>query len=115
MTLRTAGIGVLLVALGFGLARNLMFVAAFQFRADSFLDPTRIILDAGSASAELMGWAAALDLVGYYLATSVLAYVLWRQLRPRNALIADLSAMGAFGYTVAERGAAKGSGCSRDG
>jgi hypothetical protein len=28
---------------------------------------------------------------GYYLVTAVLAYVLWRQLRPRNPLIADLS------------------------
>jgi hypothetical protein len=42
-------------------------------------------------SGELLRWAAVLDLLGYYLATAVLAYVLWRHLRPRNPLIADLS------------------------
>ena len=39
--------------------------------------------------------------VGYYLATAVLAYVLWRQLRPRNPLIADLSTLAAVGYALA--------------
>jgi hypothetical protein len=36
-----------------------------------------------------------------YLATAVLVYVLWRQLRPRNPLIADLSTMAAVGYALA--------------
>jgi hypothetical protein len=35
-----------------------------------------------------------------YLATAVLVYVLWRQLRPRNPLIADLSTMAAVGYAL---------------
>jgi hypothetical protein len=42
-----------------------------------------------------------LDLIGYYLATAVLAYVLWQWLRPRNRLVADLSAVAAFGYVLA--------------
>ena len=42
-----------------------------------------------------------LDLFGFYLATAVLAYVLWRQLRPRNPLIADLSTLAAVGYALA--------------
>jgi hypothetical protein len=46
-------------------------------------------------------WAAVLDLFGYYLATAVLAYVLWRHLRPRNPLIADLSTLAALGYALA--------------
>jgi hypothetical protein len=46
-------------------------LAAFQFRLDWFLEPTRI-LAAGATSAELFRWAAVLDLLGYYIATAVL-------------------------------------------
>jgi hypothetical protein len=99
-TLRTTAIGALIVAIGVGMTSNLLFLAAFQFRIDWFLEPTRI-LGAGATSAELLRWAAALDLIGYYLATGVLAYVLWRVLRPRNALVADLSALAALGYVIA--------------
>ena len=79
---------------------NVLFLAAFQFRLDMFLEPT-LILGSGAISAELLRWAAVLDLFGYYLATAVLAYVLWRQLRPRNPLIADLSTLAAVGYALA--------------
>jgi hypothetical protein len=41
-----------------------------------------------------------LDLIGYYLATAVLAYVLWRTLRPRNPAVADLATMAAAGYSL---------------
>jgi hypothetical protein len=44
---------------------------------------------------------AATVVFGYYLATAVLAYVLGRQLRPRNPLIADLSTMAAVGFALA--------------
>jgi hypothetical protein len=99
LTARTAGIGALMVSIGVGMASNVLFLAAFQFRFDWLREPTRI-LGAGATSAELLRWASALDLVGYYLATAVLAYVLWRRLRPQNPLIADLSAMAAFGYAL---------------
>jgi hypothetical protein len=79
---------------------NLFFLAAFQFRLERFLEPT-LILGSGATSAELLRWAAVLDLFGYYLATAVLAYVLWRQLRPRNPLMADLSTTAAVGYPLA--------------
>jgi hypothetical protein len=59
-------------------------------------------LASGATSAELLRWAAVLDLFRYYLATAVLAYVLWRQLRLRNPLIADLSTMAAVGYALAD-------------
>ena len=72
----------------------------FSFRLDMFLEPT-LILGSGAFPAELLRWAAVLDLFGYYLATAVLAYVLWRQLRPRNPLIADLSTLAAVGYALA--------------
>jgi hypothetical protein len=54
---------------------NLLFLAAFQFRLD--------ILGADAHpcfghDTELLRWAAVLNLFGYYLATAVLAYVLWR-------------------------------------
>jgi hypothetical protein len=79
---------------------NVLFLAAFQFRFDRFFEPTRIVAS-GATPAELLRWAAVLDLFGYYLATAVLAYVLWRQLRPRNPLIADLSTMAVVGYALA--------------
>jgi hypothetical protein len=59
------------------------------------------MLGAGATSAELLRWASVLDLIGYYLATAVVAYVLWQWLRPRNRLIADLSALAAVGYVLA--------------
>jgi hypothetical protein len=98
--LRSLGLGALLVSLVLGMTSNLLFLAAFQFRLDWFLEPTRI-LAAGATSAELFRWAAVLDLLGYYLATAVFAYVLWRHLRPRNPTIADLSTIAAVGYAVA--------------
>ena len=100
LTARTAGIAALSVSIGVGMASNVLFLAAFQFRLDWFRDPIRI-LGAGPTSAELLRWAAVLDLIGYYLATGVLAYVLWQWLRPRNPLIADLSALAAGGYVLA--------------
>jgi hypothetical protein len=81
-----------------GITSTLLFAAAFQFRADQ--DPTRL-LAAGATSAELLRWGSVLDLFGFYLPTAVLAYVLWRQLRPRNPLLADLSTMAGVGYALA--------------
>jgi hypothetical protein len=100
LTMRTAGIAALSVALIVGMLSNLLFLAAFQFRLDWFREPTRV-LEGGAASAELLRWASVLDLIGYYLATAVLAYVLWQWLRPRHRLIADLSAVAAVGYVLA--------------
>ena len=100
MTLRSTAIAALVVAIGIGMISNVLFLAAFQFRIDWFLEPTRM-LGAGPTSAELLRWAATLDLIGYYLASAVLAYVLWRLVRPRNPLVADLSVMAAIGYAIA--------------
>lgn len=100
VTLRAVGIGALVVSLVIGLASDILFLAAFQFRIDWFLEPTRI-LGAGSTSGELLRWASVLDLIGYYLATGVLAYALWRILRPRDPVLADLSTLAAFAFTVA--------------
>jgi hypothetical protein len=100
LTIRTVAVGALIVAIGVGITSNVLFLAAFQFRVDWLLEPTRI-LGAGGTSAELLRWAAALDLIGYYLATGVLAYALWRMLRPRNPIVADLSVLAALGYTFA--------------
>ena len=88
------------VSLVVGTASTSLFLAAFQFRLDLFAQPTRV-LEGGARSAELLRWAAVLDLIGYYLATAVLAYVLWQWLRPRNRVIADLSTLAAVGYVLA--------------
>ena len=96
--LRRARITALVVSITAGITSTVLFAAAYQFRPD--IQPTRIVA-AGATSAELLRWAAVLDLFGYYLATAVLAYVLWRQLRPRNPVIADLSTLAALGYALA--------------
>jgi hypothetical protein len=98
--LRRTGIAALVVSISLGMASSVLFLAAFQFRFDRFFEPT-LILASGATPAELVRWAAVLDLFGYYLATAVLAYVLWRQLRPRNPLIAELSTVAALGYALA--------------
>lgn len=105
LTVRSVAIGALIVSLTVGSASNLLFLAAFEFRLDWFLEPTKLII-AGGASAELLRWASVLDLIGYYLATGVLAYALWRMLRPRDAVLADLSMGAALGFTVAGGAAA---------
>ncbi len=97
---RTVGIGALIMAIGAGMTSNLLFLAAFQFRVDWFLEPSGLI-GGGATSAEFLRWASALDLVGYYLATGALAYVLWRRLRVRRPLIADLTTIAAISYTLA--------------
>jgi hypothetical protein len=100
LILRRTGIAALVVSISLGMTSNVLFLTAFQFRFDRFFEPTRIVAS-GATPAELLRWAAVLDLFGYYLATAVLAYVLWRQLRPRNPLIADLSTMAPVGYALA--------------
>ena len=97
--LRRAGIAASLVSISAGITSTVLFAAAYQFRPD-IQEPTRLVA-AGATSAELLRWAAVLDLFGYYLPTAVLAYVLWRQLRPRNPVIADLSTMAGVGYALA--------------
>jgi hypothetical protein len=98
LILRTTGIAAVLVSITAGLTSTLLFAAAFQFRADQ--ESTRL-LAAGATSAELLRWGSVLDLFGYYLPTAVLAYVLWRQLRPRNPLLADLATMAGVGCALA--------------
>jgi hypothetical protein len=105
LDVRSVAIGALIVSLTVGLASNVLFLIAFQFRIDWFLDPPKMI-GAGPTSAELLRWAAVLDLIGYYLATGALAYALWRLLRRRDPVVADLSALAAIGYTIAGGAAA---------
>ena len=100
LSIRAVAIGALIVSVAVGMTSNVLFLAAFQFRIDWFLVPTRI-LGAGGQSAELLRSAAALDLIGYYLATGVLAYALWRMLRPRNPIVADLTSLAALGFAFA--------------
>jgi hypothetical protein len=98
--LRTAAVGALVAHIGLGVISLLLFLAAYQFRAEWFTDPAQLVA-AGTGSAQLLRWAAAADLLSYYLPIGVVAYVLWRVLRPRSPTIADLSTLAAVGYVVA--------------
>ena len=81
------------------MASNVLFLAAFQFR----LIGSGIRSGYWARARRRLNccWASVLDLIGYYLATGVLAYVLWQWLRPRHPLVADLSALAAGGYVLA--------------
>src|SRR5918992_1344049 len=61
---------------------------------------------AGAGSAELLRWAAVADLFSYYLATGVVAYVVWAALRPLGRALADLATLSALGYVLAGGAAA---------
>lgn len=105
MTLRQAGIGALLVFFALGSVSGMLFLAAFQLRLEWFLDPSAMV-GAGTGSAELLRWAAVTDLFGYYLATGVIAYVVWAALRPIGPSAADLATLSALGYVLAGGAAA---------
>jgi len=98
--LRTVALAALAVHVGLGTLSLVLFLAAFQLRTDWFADPAQLV-GAGPTSAELLRWAAGVDLVSYYLPIAVIAYVLWRALRPRSPMVADLSSLAACGYVVA--------------
>ncbi len=100
MTLRTAAISALVVTLVLGMISNVIFLWAFEFRLDWFLDPAQLI-EAGPATPGLLRWAALTDLFSYYLPTAVVALALWHVLRPRSPALADVATLGALGYVVA--------------
>jgi hypothetical protein len=98
LSLRTAGLGALLVSIGVGMTSNLLpcGVSVSPGLVSGADADRRCWCDFGGIVA--LGDGA--GLIGYYLAPAVLAYVLWRRLRPHNALVADLSATAAFGNTL---------------
>ena len=53
-----------MVSLSAGMISNLLFLAAFEFRLDMFLEPA-LIVGSGATSAELLRWAAVLYLFWY--------------------------------------------------
>ena len=100
MTLRRAGIAALLLFFALGTVAGLLFLAAFQLRVEWFVDPSEMVA-AGATSAELLRWASVADLLGYYLVTGVVAYVMWVALRERGRAVADLATLSALGYVLA--------------
>jgi hypothetical protein len=100
LTLRGATVGALIVTVALGLLSDLLFLAALQFRPDWFADPA-LLVTGGSASAELLKWAALADLFSYYLPTAVIALALWEALRYRHPIVALAALLGALGYVIA--------------
>jgi hypothetical protein len=100
LTLRRATVAALIVTVALGVLSDLLFVAALQFRPDWFANPA-LLVSGGSASAELLRWAALADLFSYYLPTAVVALALWQALRYRRPIVALVASMGALGYVGA--------------
>jgi len=103
--MRRAALVSLAVTLVLGMTSNVLFLFAFQFRIEWFLDPAQLV-SAGSTSATFLRWAAVTDLLSYYLPTAIVAIVLWQILRPRSPLLTDLATLGALAYVVAGGAAA---------
>jgi hypothetical protein len=100
LTLRGATVGALIVTVALGVLSDLLFLAALQFRPDWFADPA-LMVAGGSASAELLKWAALADLFSYYLPTAVIALALWEALRYRHPILVLAALLGAIGYVIA--------------
>lgn len=62
--IRVAGIAALLAHVGLGLVSLVLFLAAFGWQVDGFLDPAGLV-SAGAGWASLLRWGAAADLLGY--------------------------------------------------
>lgn len=105
MTLRQATVVALALFLGLGALSNLLFLAAFQFRADWFADPA-LAVTGGSQTAALFRWAAATDLFSYYLPNAVVALALWLALRDRGPVLALAGVVAALAYVLAGGAAA---------
>lgn len=99
MTLRVATVLALSAHVGLGAISNLLFLAAFQFRPEWFLDPA-LVTSGGTISAELFKWAALTDLFSYYLPSAVVALALWIALHPRRPVLAAASTAAAIGYAL---------------
>jgi hypothetical protein len=100
LTVREATVGALVVTVALGVVSDLLFVAALQVRPDWLADPA-LLVAGGSASAELLKWAALTDLFSYYLPTTVVALALWAALRSRRPILALGGLLGALGYVIA--------------
>ena len=100
LTLRGATVGALIVTVALGIVSDLLFLAALQFRLDWFADPA-LLVAGGSASAELLKWAALTDLFSYYLPTAVVALALWAVFRGHRPILAAAALFGALGYVIA--------------
>lgn len=98
-TVRHATVAALTLHVVLGTISTLLFVAAFQFRTDWFMDPAAIA-DGGTASAALLRWGAVTDLFSYYLPIAVVAIVLWMALHRRHELVAMVGLVGALGYAL---------------
>jgi hypothetical protein len=89
-----------MVTVVLGVLSDLLFLAALQVRPDWFSDPA-LLVAGGSASAELLKWAALADLFSYYLPTTVVAVALWAALHRRGPNLALGALLGALGYVLA--------------
>jgi len=105
VTPRIATVVALVAHVGLGAASNVLFLAAFQFRPEWFLDPA-LVISGGTTSAEFLKWAALTDLFSYYLPTAVVALALWVALRHRGPALAMAATGAALGFAFAGGSAA---------
>lgn len=85
---------------GLGAVSTLLFVAAFEFRADWFADPA-LAVAGGRGGAAILQWAALTDLFSYYLPIVPIALAIRVAIRARSPLIVDVATIAALGYVIA--------------
>ena len=82
-----------------GLFSDALFVAAFHFRVDWFLEPA-LAVAGGSVTADLLYWGAITDLFSYYLPLAPLALAFWVGLHGRPSIVFDAAVLAGFGFVI---------------
>jgi hypothetical protein len=82
-----------------GVFSDALFLAAFQFRLDWFLDPP-LAVAGGSVTADLLYWGGITDLFSYYLPLAPIALAFWVGLRGRPSVVLDAAVLSGFGFVI---------------
>jgi Domain of unknown function (DUF4386) len=95
---RAAGISTLLAGVIGGVS-GILFLAAADFRPETFLEPARL-LESGPSAPELLRWGALTDMFGYYLLLAPLFLAVGTALRRSRGPLVDLFTAGGLMYVL---------------
>ena len=98
LALRRVAAGAAALAIVIGVTSSIQFLAAYRFDFQALLVDPGSIVGGGPSTAALFHWGAIGDMLYSYLLLAPVALYLHDRLRPRLPWLADLGAVGAFGY-----------------